>query len=325
MQIFSDKIPNEGQRIENLFRTIFEQAPIGVYTLNKDGVIDSFNPKMTEMAGAKSSSEVIGLNALTMATYKDVGLDQQFKSGLSGKAFEVEVCYTSLTGKKETWRHYRGVPLLAPDGKTVERLLLLVEDITQRKQLEDELQKYTKHLEEEVQERTRKLASLNEQYKTVIEGSLLGIYVLQDGVYKYVNPMMVKIFGYDNEQEIIGRPWQILILDEDVPLLIKNGIDERMSGKGETTRYGFRCKKKDGTLIHVEVISNPSQFDGKPAIIGSLQDITQKKQMEEKIQKHIKELEVFEKVAIGRELKMMELKKRISELEKEKETAGKTN
>jgi PAS domain S-box-containing protein len=143
-----------------LLSEIINQAPIGIYTINQQGTIDSFNPKMTEMAGAKSPNYVIGLNALQMATYKEVGLDTYFKEGLAGKPFETEVLYKSQTGQKATWRHYRGVPLVSPDGKTIDKLLLMVSDITKNKDLEAKLADNARQLEREVQERTRKLESL---------------------------------------------------------------------------------------------------------------------------------------------------------------------
>ncbi len=126
----------ETNKEENIYQIIFDQAPIGIYTINKDGFIDSFNPKMVEMSGAKSANEVLGLNVFSMDSYKKVGLDKFFRIGLNGKSFNTEVKYVSQIGNKETWRHYRGVPLFLLDNKTVDKLLLLVEDITKAKQID---------------------------------------------------------------------------------------------------------------------------------------------------------------------------------------------
>ncbi|MBI5466163.1 MAG: PAS domain S-box protein [Candidatus Kerfeldbacteria bacterium] len=137
--------------------TIIAKSPLGIYTINQDGVIDSFNPKMVEFAGAKSAQEVIGLNALELPTYKAVGLDRFFREGLQGKPFVTETRYLSYTGEKETFRHYFGVPLYGPGGETVERLLLMVNDITARKRLEEELRTHAGKLTEEVAARTAEL------------------------------------------------------------------------------------------------------------------------------------------------------------------------
>ncbi len=121
---------------KSLYQIIFEQAPIGIYTINKDGVIGSFNPKMVDMAGSKSANDVIGLNVFSMDSYKKTGLTEFFREGLNGKSFSTDVKYLSQTGNKESWRHYLGVPIFLPDGKTVDMLLLLVEDNTKLKEVD---------------------------------------------------------------------------------------------------------------------------------------------------------------------------------------------
>lgn len=262
---------------------IIEKSPLGIYTINKEGVIDSFNPKMVELAGAKDARQVIGLNALELPTYQAVGLDKFFRQGLSGKSFETETRYLSYTGKKESFRHYFGVPLTAPDGKTVERLMLLVEDIGPRRRLEAEFKRYTEKLEEEIFERTGRLESLKEQYRAAVEGSLIGTYVLQENVLKYVNPAFLEIFGYKNTKEILGRPWWEFIPKEEKEKVLKSGLLERMKGRGAPRRYSLRVFKKDGRIIDVEILSNPSIYEGKSAVIGSVQDITERKKTEKEL------------------------------------------
>lgn len=138
---------------------IIEKSPIGIYTIDKEGVIESFNPKMVELSGCKTAEEIIGMNTLELPTYKESGLDNFFREGLKGKPFETEARYVSHTYKKETYRHYHGVPIFGPDGKTIERLLLLVEDVTERVRLESQLEEHAKDLEVKVAERTQELQS----------------------------------------------------------------------------------------------------------------------------------------------------------------------
>jgi len=128
-------------------KNIIDNSPLGIYTLNRDGVIDAVNPAMVRMSGARDAREVIGMNALEMPTYTAVGLDKFFREGLAGKRFEIE---------KDN-RHYFGVPVLGIDGEAVERLLLMVEDITERKRLEKEVEEYTQELEQKVAQRTAEL------------------------------------------------------------------------------------------------------------------------------------------------------------------------
>jgi PAS domain S-box-containing protein len=118
-----------------LYQEIFENAPFGLYTLDKNGLVTSFNPKMLELSG-DSAEQVIGVNALELPSYKKVGLDKYFREGLAGKPFETEVRYVSQFGKKPSIRHYRGVPIA--DGQT--GLLLIVEDVTEQRRTETKLE-----------------------------------------------------------------------------------------------------------------------------------------------------------------------------------------
>ena len=289
-------------------------SPIGIYTLNADGVIDSFNPKMVEMAGSRDATDAIGLNVFTMKSYEQAGLYSFFRKGLSGNPFEAEVKYLSQSGNKESWRHYRGVPLFTEDRR-VKGLLLIVEDVTERILLQGKLNTYTNKLEDEVQKRTAKLFNLEKFYETMVEKTLVGTSIIQDGVYKYVNPFYLKIFGYDDKSELIGKSWMITIFEDDIQLVKDGGIQERMEGKGGSARYTVRGIKKDGTVVHLEISSTPTLFDGKPAIIGTLQDISARVEEEAKEKKHLQEVEKMNRLMIDREIRMSELKKRNKEIE----------
>lgn len=126
---------SDGPIADILYEDIFMNSPFGIYTLNSEGVITSFNPKMAELSGDRPEN-AIGLNALHLESYIDVGLDKLFKKAINGEAFETEVEYSSHLAKKLTIRHYRGIPI-ADRGITGQaRLLLIVEDITDRRVME---------------------------------------------------------------------------------------------------------------------------------------------------------------------------------------------
>jgi PAS domain S-box-containing protein len=84
---------------------------------------------------------------------------------------------------------------------------------------------------------------------------------------------------------------------------------------------------QDGQEIFVHTVKTPVK-DGQGNIIGILGvfwDVTERNKLEEELKKKMKSLERFNRVAVGRELKMMELKKRIKELEARAENKNITN
>jgi len=73
--------------------------------------------------------------------------------------------------------------------------------------------------------------------------------------------------------------------------------------------------RKDGTQILLEVSTYPVTIQGKKVILGIARDVTGRKKLEEELKKRNVELEQINKLAVGRELKMVELKKKVQELE----------
>jgi len=277
---------------------ILDNLPFGTYIIDKNGLIEYFNPEMVKMAGAKSAKEAIGLNVLTLPTYKKVGLTKYFKEGLKGKPFRIEaVKYTSYLGQKTTIRHYNGIPIKDEKGD-VQKLLCIVEDITEQEEMKE------------------KLKESEAQFRDLTENSLVGVYLFQEGKFKYVNPKLAEFFGYKVEELINKKGPQDLTYPEDWPIVEEN-IRKRMTGEVKAVHYEFRGITKKKEIIYLEVYGSKTTFKGKPAVIGTLIDITKRKKTEEAMKEHLAELERFQKVAVGRELRMVELKEKIKELEEE--------
>ena len=157
------------------------------------------------------------------------------------------------------------------------------------------------------------LESENE-FRSLAEKSLVGIYLFRDGVFKYVNPKLAEIFGYTVEELIDKKGPQDLALPEDW-LIVKENIRRRISGEIEAVNYSVRGIKKNKDIIYIEVYGSRTIYQGQPAVIGTLLDITERKKMEKEVKERIEELEKFYEMAIGRELRMKELKDEIKRLQ----------
>jgi len=121
--------------------------------------------------------------------------------------------------------------------------------------------------------------------RELTEKASVGIYLIQDGIFKYVNPRLAEIFGYTVEELIDKKGPKELVLPEDWPHVEEN-IRKQISGEVETIRYNFRGIKKDGEIIHVEVYDTAIIYRGRPSIVGILIDITAQVRAEERL-KHI--------------------------------------
>lgn len=117
----------------------------------------------------------------------------------------------------------------------------------------------------------------------VIEQSLAGIYLIQGGRFAYANQGFADIFGYDSPAEIMGMiSVGDLIIPEDRAKVAEN-IRRRTEGEVPEMRYTFTGLRKDGKHVEVEVHGRRMEFKGKPAVIGVILDVSERKQAEQQL------------------------------------------
>ncbi|HEU4951849.1 MAG TPA: PAS domain S-box protein [Holophagaceae bacterium] len=111
-----------------------------------------------------------------------------------------------------------------------------------------------------------------ELYRTLVEESLSGVYLIQDGAFQYGNPAFLRIFGY-SEAELKGMPVGNLVAPADRETVLNN-IRKRVSGQLQSIHYTFLAQRKGGQEILVEVHGSTVQLNGRPAVLGVLEDIS---------------------------------------------------
>ncbi|HZG42244.1 MAG TPA: PAS domain-containing sensor histidine kinase, partial [Longimicrobium sp.] len=111
------------------------------------------------------------------------------------------------------------------------------------------------------------------------EQSLVGIYVMQDGILRYGNPRLSTIFGLPPGWLDTPRPFLELVAEEDRELVAEN-IRRRLGGEVEAMHYRFRGRRRDGSLLYLEVHGRRTELDGRPAVLGVGIDITRRVQAE---------------------------------------------
>ena len=138
-------------------------------------------------------------------------------------------------------------------------------------------------LRRKVAEQTDIWQQSESKFRSLVEQSLVGVYIIQDGHFVYANPRLAQMYGYSVEE--ITSPSLSLrdaVADEDWPI-IEAQMKHRLTGETTPAHYTFRARRKDGFLIHVEVLGGPGQFNGKPAVLGTTIDITERKLAEAKL------------------------------------------
>ena len=126
-----------------------------------------------------------------------------------------------------------------------------------------------RRLRREVQERRTAEA----KFRGLVEQSLAGIYIIQNEQFVYVNPKFAEIFGYTPEEMIDRMGPCNLTAEADRERLRE--ILRRCPDESDAIHYTFSAIRQEGSLIDVEVNGKSVEYEGRPAIIGVVLDITE--------------------------------------------------
>ncbi|NOZ21681.1 MAG: PAS domain S-box protein [Planctomycetes bacterium] len=123
----------------------------------------------------------------------------------------------------------------------------------------------------------QEIAESEQKYRTLFEDSLEAMSLIQDGKIVDVNMAWLKLHGFSSKSEVVGKDVMSLVHEDDRSILARR----RQSGTADPKRlYEVRDVKKDGSVVDVELYSSTLTMDGKPAIITTVRDISERKRHE---------------------------------------------
>jgi PAS domain S-box-containing protein/putative nucleotidyltransferase with HDIG domain len=128
------------------------------------------------------------------------------------------------------------------------------------------------------------------QFRGLVEQSIAGIYIVQKGKFAYVNPRVAEIAGLKSVNELIGSDPMFSIIESDRSVVAEN-MRRLLLGEAQNLTIEFGILRPDGAEIRIETNAARARHHGKPAIIGVLQDISDKKRAEAEIQRYVAQLE----------------------------------
>jgi PAS domain S-box-containing protein len=307
-----DVLDEMGEKIESHIRSLkliqyaVDKSSVATYWIDPEAHITYVNEAACRSLGY-SQDEFVKLSVSDIdpqwpAEYWPVRLEQMKSEGSltfesvhlrkDRRTFPVEVTATFLVFNES------------------EYIFAFAKDITQRKQAEEEIRKLNEDLERRVQERTADLRKLSE----AVEQSPVTVMITdKSGTIEYVNPSFSEVTGY-SAKEAIGQNPRILKSGNHPDSFYKNLWDTILSGR---TWWGefLNCKKNDEQFWESASISAIKNDEGDIIhFVAVKQDITERKHMEVALKRNVEELERFNKLAIGREIKMIQLKEEINAL-----------
>jgi two-component system sensor histidine kinase/response regulator len=183
----------------------------------------------------------------------------------------------------------------------------------------DELELRVEERTAELKENQARLEQAEERSRLLLESAQEGIFgVGEDGLLNFINPAGLAMLGFKAD-ELIGqkihqlihhtRPDGALYPIEECPM--HHSLTQGVIG----SRDDEVLWRKDGTSFPAEYTSVPIRKNDLIAgTVVVFRDITERGQMEDEMKRNVEELEQFSKLAIGREIKMIQLKEEINEL-----------
>lgn len=180
------------------------------------------------------------------------------------------------------------------------------------------LQETNERLRREIDERKRTEEALRESEETIralVESSRDWIWAIDvQGFHTYSNPAIEKILGY-HVDEVVGKQ-SLALMHEDDRRMIEGLLSDWIAAKSGWNNLLIRWRHKDGSYRYLEsnavpILTVQGELRG---FRGVDRDITERKLAEEKLKKKNEDLETFNRLAVARELKMVELKKEINQL-----------
>ncbi len=136
------------------------------------------------------------------------------------------------------------------------------------------------------------------QFRKITEKSIVGVYLIQDGVFQYVNPKMAEIFGFTVDELVAHRGPENVVTDDDWPT-VRDNLERRIAGEMDSINYQFKGMKKNGDEIHIEVYGSRMDYHGRPAVIGTILDMTQRIRAERDLERQLNRFQALHHLAVA--------------------------
>jgi PAS domain S-box-containing protein len=250
----------ELQRQEQYFRSLIENSSDVILIINGDGSLRYTSPSIRHVLG-RDPEERTGESAFDYLHPDDEqSASDAFTQLLqnSGAALHTEARAEHQDG---SWKTLDVVSVNLLDDPVVGGIVVNFRDITDRKEMEEALRES------------------EEKYRNVVERANDGIVIIQDSIIKYVNSRAADGLGYTADQ-VVGTAITDYIHPDELATATEQ-YQRRMAGEEIDSISESVLANKDGDRVHVETNAALINYEGRPANMVILRNISERKQMEE--------------------------------------------
>jgi len=266
---------------EERYRKIYENSREGIFQWTREGRFLSVNPSYARMHGYESPDQMMGAEDFAGKLCIDPQEEKKFREQLwrDGEVRNFESKRRRRDGST-FWASTNAHAVRGQKGEVIYHQGI-TQDITDLRKTQEALRES------------------EEQFRSLADNAGLGIYLIQDGVFKYVNMKFADIYGYMVD-EIVDKMGPLdLVIADDAGIVAEN-VARRFSGEADFINYEMRVPARNGDVITVEIHGGRTVRRGKPAVLGTVQDITDRKRSEEALREaEAKYRSMFEDALMG--------------------------
>lgn len=245
---------------EEKYRILFENASEAIFVA-QDGKVVFLNPTTAIVTGY-SNKEFVSRPFVDFIHQDDRNMVmERYVRRLNGE--DIPRRYSFRILHKNGGFRWVELDTVLINWKGRPATLNFLTDITERKRVEETLQKS------------------EERYRSLVENADEAILVIQDGIIKFVNTRAIESFGY-SVQEFLSIPVFELVHPEDRNAVIERYL-QKINGDTTPTHHTYRSIHKGGHIVWIDISSVLIDWEGRPATLNLITDITERKQAEERL------------------------------------------
>jgi len=251
---------------ERRFQSLFNDVPVGLFRIARDGKVVDANPSLVEMLGHPERDSLLG--ARVTGIFVDVAERRALLKGLrrSGIARIFEARFRRLDGQV-IWAEVNARVIRNESGQAV-YFEGSLEDITARREVERSLR----------ESEERKSAILNSAPDAIVT-------VNHQGLITEFNPAAEKTFGRRRD-EVMGKEMAGVLIPHSMREQHRRGLDRYLaSGHGRMLgkRVELTAMRADGKEFPVELTIIKVNLEGPPVFTGFIRDITERRRAEKQM------------------------------------------
>ncbi|CDM65019.1 PAS domain S-box protein [Pyrinomonas methylaliphatogenes] len=247
------------------YKSLFEYNPDAVYSFDLEGRFVEVNPACHKLSGY-TREELIGSSFTTLIVPEELPQTvQRFRQAAEGEPQNYETAIYHKDGRRIEL-NVTNMPIIV-DGQIV-GVFGIAKDLTEQKRVQ------------------RALRESEARYRLLFESNPLPMWVydLETLAFLDVNEAAIRHYGYSRE-EFLSMTIQDIRPREDLSTLM-NRVKHIADSDQRYHRSGvWRHRKKDGTIIEVEIISHILELNGRRSKLVLANDVTEKRRAEEALRR----------------------------------------